>query len=87
MKHSLDLAKQQKQVMHMLAGSFIYTAPYFTELSLLDRFTAVSLIKALLEYDTSEQTYLQYDAMTAKQLFSSVSPTLYRCSTDVHIPI
>ena len=62
----------------MLAGSFLYTAPFFTQLSLVDRLTAVTLIKALLEFDADEQTYLRYDAMTARELFSSVSPALYR---------
>lgn len=60
-------------------GSFIYTAQLFTQLSLLDRLSAVTLIQSLLEHDLDEETYTKYDRMTAKQLFSSVSPALYRC--------
>ena len=63
------------------AGSLIYTAPYFTNLSILDRLTAVTLINSLLEYDLDQETYLRYDSITAQQLFSSVSPALYRSSS------
>lgn len=64
--------------MTLYAGSFIYTAPFFTQLSLVDRLSAVTLVKSLLEHDLDEETYLRYDSMTAQQLFSSVSPALYR---------
>jgi hypothetical protein len=50
-------------------GSFVHTNPYFTKLSLQDRATALPLVKALLEFDCDEATYMQYDTMSAYELF------------------
>lgn len=35
-------------------GSFLYTAPYFTSLPLLDRLSALPLVEALLGFDIDE---------------------------------
>uniref|UniRef100_A0A7I4C4P7 Amine oxidase domain-containing protein n=1 Tax=Physcomitrium patens TaxID=3218 RepID=A0A7I4C4P7_PHYPA len=61
-------------------GSFLYTSPYFRNLSVVDRLTALPLIQALLEFDADEETYAKYDAMTARELFrkAGVSAKLYR---------
>ncbi len=64
----------------MLAGSFLYTSPYFTRLPLGDRLTALPLVGPLLEHDRDESTYARYDAITARDLFlrAGVSPRLLR---------
>jgi hypothetical protein len=75
------------------AGSFLYTSPYFTRLSLWDRLTAVPLVGALLEHDVDEEAYLRYDAMSAQDLFQSagVSPRLFRQAAPLpvcwHVPL
>lgn len=63
-----------------LAGSFLYTSPYFRDLPLLDRLSAVPLVQALLEHDSSAEAYRYYDAMSAADLFRSAGVTdkLYR---------
>lgn len=50
-------------------GSFIYTAPYFTDLSLADRLTALPLLGPLLEYASDQDAYDAYDKMSALELF------------------
>lgn len=60
-------------------GSFVHTAPLFANLSLADRATALPLVKPLLEHDLDEQTYAQYDAQSAYEMFreAGVSKELY----------
>lgn len=60
------------------AGSFLYTAPYFTDLPVADRLTAVRLLGSLLEHDLDEAAYAYYDSISARELFSQVSHKLYR---------
>lgn len=60
------------------AGSFLYTAPFFTQLPLSSRLSAVALVESLLEHSLDDESYLSYDSLSAKQLFSAVSPDLYR---------
>ena len=60
------------------AGSFLYTAPFFTQLRLTSRLSAVALVESLLEHNLDDESYLSYDSISAKQLFSAVSPDLYR---------
>jgi hypothetical protein len=50
-------------------GSFVHTHPLFTNLSVQDRLSALPLVRALLEFDGSEEAYAQYDAMSAYELF------------------
>ncbi len=38
-------------------------------LSLADRATMVPLLAAVVDFDSSQATYEQYDSMTAKELF------------------
>jgi len=38
-------------------------------LSLADRATMVPLLAAVVDFDSSQETYEQYDSMTAKELF------------------
>eukprot|EP00897_Mesotaenium_endlicherianum_P009470 jgi/Mesen1/8551/ME000484S07933 len=61
-------------------GSFIYTAPLFRNLPLVDRLTALPLLQALIEFDVDEEAYSRYDHMTARELFraAGVSARLYR---------
>ncbi|PNW70427.1 hypothetical protein CHLRE_17g719500v5 [Chlamydomonas reinhardtii] len=61
-------------------GSFVYTAPYFTQLPLADRLTAGPLIGPLLEYSADAEAYEAYDKISALELFRSagVSARLYR---------
>ncbi|XP_057828630.1 uncharacterized protein LOC131039808 isoform X3 [Cryptomeria japonica] len=60
-------------------GSLVYTSPYFRSLSVLDRLSALPLVKALIEYDVDEKAYMSYDFMTARQLFreGGISARLY----------
>ena len=53
-------------------GSFIYTSPYFTNLPVWDRLTALPLLGPLLEYNSSEEGYRHYDQMSASDLFASM---------------
>lgn len=61
-------------------GSFIYTSLYFRSLPVVDRLTALPLIKALIEFDADEEAYQSYDLMTARELFrkAGVSARLYK---------
>ncbi|GLC50560.1 hypothetical protein PLESTB_000393300 [Pleodorina starrii] len=60
-------------------GSFLYTAPFFTQLPLPDRLSALPLVGPLLEYDTDQDAYDAYDKISAWELFRSagVSRRLY----------
>ena len=64
----------------LLAGSFLYTSPYFTKLPLWDRLTALPLLGPLLEVDSSEEAYRHYDQISALDLFTKkgVSPRLLK---------
>ena len=42
-------------------------------LSLADRATMVPLLAAVVDFDSSQATYEQYDSMTAKELFQKYS--------------
>ncbi|MCO5601895.1 hypothetical protein L7F22_056021 [Adiantum nelumboides] len=61
-------------------GSFLYTSPYFRSLSIVNRLTALTLLKALVEFDVDEDAYGSYDLMTARELFrmAGVSAKLYK---------
>lgn len=45
-------------------GSFIYTSPYFRSLSVVDRLTALPLIKALIEFDVVRHACTQICCFT-----------------------
>jgi hypothetical protein len=61
-------------------GSFLYTAPSFTNLNLPDRLTALPLVTHLLRHDADAESYAAYDALSAWELFSlaGVSESLYK---------
>lgn len=63
-------------------GTFVYTP--FLRLPLLDRLTALPLLKALIEFDNSDAAWRKYDGMSARELFhqAGVSPRLYRDSFE-----
>ncbi|CAL5218947.1 g699 [Coccomyxa viridis] len=62
-----------------MLGQFVHTLPLFRRLSLADRATMVPLLAAVVDFDSSQATYEQYDSMTAKELFQKfgVSKALY----------
>ena len=59
----------------LLAGSFLYTSPYFTKLPIWDRLTALPLLGPLLEVDSSNEAYQHYDQITALELFNKKGVT------------
>ena len=50
-------------------GTLLYTSPYFTNLSVEDRLSALPLALDLLRYDVSEAEYARYDDMSARDMF------------------
>jgi hypothetical protein len=61
-------------------GSFLYTAPSFTNLTLPDRLTALPLVTHLLRHDADAESYAAYDALSAWELSSlaGLSESLYK---------
>ena len=68
--HCLPCPVWHSQCPTLLAGSFLYTSPYFTKLPLWDRLTALPLLVPLLEVDSSEEAYHHYDQISALELFT-----------------
>jgi uncharacterized protein with NAD-binding domain and iron-sulfur cluster len=58
-------------------GTFVYTK--FLDLPLVDRLSAIPLLDAVVEWDSSDEAWKKYDSMTAKELFK-----MYGCSERVY---
>jgi uncharacterized protein with NAD-binding domain and iron-sulfur cluster len=58
-------------------GTFVYTK--FLDLPLVDRLSAMPLLDAVVEWDSSDEMWKKYDSMTAKELFK-----MYGCSERVY---
>mmetsp|Transcript_3449 Transcript_3449/g.12444 ORF Transcript_3449/g.12444 Transcript_3449/m.12444 type:complete len:551 (-) Transcript_3449:93-1745(-) len=60
-------------------SSLVYTLQDFPNLSILDRLSAWPLLKAFLEFDLDEASFVKYDRMSARELFfrEGVSQELY----------
>ena len=50
-------------------GTLLYTSPYFTQLSVEDRVSALPLAVDLLRYNATTESYLEYDKKSAKEMF------------------
>ena len=63
-------------------GTFIYTK--FKRLPLVDRFSALPLLYALIDFDNSDAAWRRYDYVTARELFKQfgVSARLYHESFE-----
>ncbi len=59
-------------------GTFIYTQ--FQRLPLIDRFSALPLLYAVVDFDNSDDAWRRYDSVTARELFKQygVSARLYK---------
>lgn len=51
--------------------------PTFLTVSLADQLTAGTLLPAFLDFDGSDASWRRYDKLTARELFSELSPVLY----------
>lgn len=58
-------------------GTFVYTK--FLDLPLIDRLSALPLLNAVIEWDSSDEAWKKYDQMTARELFR-----MYGCSERVY---
>ncbi|CAM9460726.1 unnamed protein product, partial [Ectocarpus sp. 13 AM-2016] len=60
-------------------GLFLHTRALFTSLPLADRASMIPLLYAILDFERDEETYREYDKMTARELFRrfGVSKRLY----------
>lgn len=58
-------------------GTFVYTK--FLDLPLIDRLSALPLLNAVVEWDSSDDAWKKYDQMTARELFR-----MYGCSERVY---
>lgn len=60
-------------------GLFLHTRELFTSLPLADRASMIPLLYAVIDFERNEKTYLEYDKMTARELFRrfGVSKRLY----------
>ncbi|CAN0313361.1 unnamed protein product, partial [Ectocarpus sp. 4 AP-2014] len=50
-------------------GLFLHTRALFTSLPLADRASMIPLLYAILDFERDEDTYREYDKMTARELF------------------
>ena len=50
-------------------GTLLYTSPYFTQLSVEDRISALPLAIDLLKYNATKESYLEYDDKSARDVF------------------
>lgn len=50
-------------------GLFLHTRDLFTSLPLADRSSMIPLLYAILDFERDEETYREYDKMTARELF------------------
>ena len=50
-------------------GTLLYTSPYFTQLSVEDRISALPLALDLLKYNATVESYLEYDNKSARDVF------------------
>ena len=50
-------------------GTLLYTSPYFTQLSVEDRISALPLAIDLLKYNATVESYLEYDDKSARDVF------------------
>ena len=50
-------------------GTLLYTSPYFTQLSVEDRISALPLALDLLKYNATKESYLEYDNKSARDVF------------------
>ncbi|CAM9879016.1 unnamed protein product, partial [Ascophyllum nodosum] len=60
-------------------GLFVHTRGLFTSLPFADRASMIPLLYAILDFERDEETYREYDKMTARELFRrfGVSKRLY----------
>mmetsp|Transcript_10302 Transcript_10302/g.28093 ORF Transcript_10302/g.28093 Transcript_10302/m.28093 type:complete len:554 (-) Transcript_10302:461-2122(-) len=52
-----------------LLGQFVHTAPLYWSLSLPDRLTMLPFLATFFDYNATEETYKEYDSMSAYELF------------------
>lgn len=50
-------------------GLFFHTRDLFTSLPLADRASMIPLLYAVIDFERDEETYREYDKMTARELF------------------
>lgn len=50
-------------------GLFLHTRELFTSLPLADRASMIPLLYAVVDFERDEDTYREYDTMTARELF------------------
>ncbi|KAL6762516.1 hypothetical protein V8C86DRAFT_2515288 [Haematococcus lacustris] len=63
-----------------LLGQFVHTAPLHWSLSLADRLTMLPFLAAFMDFNSSEEVYKKYDAISAYELFrlAGVSRAAYQ---------
>lgn len=63
-----------------LLGQFYHTFNLPWDISLADRLTMLPWLAAIADFDSSEETYMEYDKMSARELFrrAGVSEKMYR---------
>ena len=71
---------QRQPRLPTMLGQAVYTFPLFRDLSLVDLSSMLSLLPAMLEFNSDPETYQMYDEMTARELFrqSGVTKELYQ---------
>ncbi|MEM1369549.1 MAG: FAD-dependent oxidoreductase, partial [Cyanobacteria bacterium P01_H01_bin.15] len=69
---------QQEAPLPTPLGTFLYTK--FERLPLSDRFSALPMLYAMVDFDNSDEAWQRYDKVTARELFKQfgISERLYR---------
>lgn len=65
----------KKPKLPTLLGQFLYTAPLFYKLSLIDRLTILPWIYNVINLNSSPSTYQRYDSMSAAEMFRNSKVT------------